>query len=198
MAMTAEAGALIRKENSDIESIPCAMLGLTMVTKGKSKTKVDGYSIEKNVYASIKSGRLSSTQVHITTPAVLSARPWWSDESVDFIRRWFTSDRSPVTETEGWQSFLADLNSNSKAILEHIIGIDDRINTVVWFDKDSVTLTEIDANYLVSVASQFPWIVGARNGSFVLKNSNGKSLFHLQRHSKYNPQFHIYREAMSV
>ena len=196
MAMTAEAGRKIRKENSDIEILPCEMYGLTMVTDNKSKTKIDGFS--DTVRASIKASRLSSTQVHITGVRAFSNTGFFSDESVSFIEKFFVKgDRPGISTFDNKDSMLADLNTNKEGIIGYILGVPEGINLVIWFDKDTNTAVDVSTDKIMQSIKNGEWVVGKKDGSFTFV-LNGKSLFHLQRHTTFNPQFHIKRNVMSL
>lgn len=196
MAMTAEAGRRIRKENSDIEAIPCAMYGLTMVTHNKSGTKVDGYS--DTVKASIKASTLGSTQVHITSINKMSSMVPFSPDALAFIQSWFVSTRPPVTGTQGWEAMLDDMNTHKVAIISHILGVQDGINLIIWYNKTDKTAMDITVDKVIRMATRGEWVVGKRNGSFMFLSENGKPMFHLQRHTNYAPQFHIKRNVMFI
>ena len=196
MAMTAEAGRKIRKENSDIEIIPCRMYGLTMVTEGKSQTKVDGFS--DTIKASIKASRLSSTQVHITGVNAFVETGFFSDESVAFIRDFFVrreGDRPGISTFENTVAMLADLNANKEAVIEYVLGVPEGINLVIWYDKDTKTAVDIPTDRIMEAVRDGEWVIGRNDGSFSFV-LNGKPLFHLQRHTNYAPQFHIKRNVM--
>lgn len=196
MAMTAEAGRRIRKENSDIEAIPCAMYGLTMVTHNKSGTKVDGYS--DTVKASIKASTLGSTQVHITSINKMSEMVPFTQHAIDFMHNWFVSTRPAVTDIQGWKAMLNEMNTHKVAIISHILGVQDGINLIIWYDKKTGTAIDITVDKVLSMATRGEWVVGKRNGSFMFLSDNGKPMFHLQRHTNYAPQFHIKRNVMYV
>lgn len=196
MAMTADAGRRIRKENSDIEAIPCAMYGLTMVTHNKSGTKVDGYS--DTVKASIKASTLGSTQVHITSINKMSSMVPFSPDALAFIQSWFVSTRPPVTGTQGWEAMLNDMNTHKVAIISHILGVQDGINLIIWYNKTDKTAMDITVDKVLRMATRGEWVVGKRNGSFMFLSEKGKPMFHLQRHTNYAPQFHIKRNVMFI
>ena len=197
MAMTAEAGRKIRKQNSDIEIIPCNMYGLTMVRSGKSKTKVDGYS--DTIKASIKASDGSSTQVHITGVNAFIETGFFSDASVSFIRDFFMPrrPRPGISTFDNADAMLSDLNKNKVDIIGYILGVPEGINLVIWYDKDSNTAVDISTDRIMESVRDGEWVVGSKDGtfSFVL---NGKPLFHLQRHTNFTPQFHIKRNVMDL
>lgn len=198
MAMTAEAGRKIRKENSDIEIIPCEMYGLTMVTDNKSQTKVDGYS--DTIKASIKAGRGSTTQVHITGVNAFVETGFFSDASVSFIRDFFIrreGDRPGISTFDNADAILSDLNKNKEDVIGYILGVPEGINLVIWYDKDTDTAQDISTDRIMEAVRDGEWVVGTRDGSFSFV-LNGKPLFHLQRHTNYNPQFHIKRNVMAL
>ena len=196
--MTAEAGRTIRKENSDIEIVPCRMYGLTMVTDNKSQTKVDGYS--DTIKASIKASRLNSTQVHITGINAFIQTGFFSDNSVSFIRDFFVRREGPrpgISTFDNADDMLSDLNKNKEDIIGYILGVPEGINLVIWYDKDTNTAQDISTDKIMKAVPDGEWKVGRNDGSFSFV-VNGKPLFHLQRHTNYSPQFHIKRNVMAL
>lgn len=198
MVMTAEAGRKIRKENSDIEIIPCKMYGLTMVTKAKSRTKVDGYS--DTIKASIKASRLSSTQVHITGVNAFIKTGFFSDKSESFIRDFFIrreGTRPGLSTFKNSDSMLVDLNKNKENVISYILGVPEGINLVIWYDKDTNTTKDVSTDTIMEAVAKGKWVFGKKDGTFTFILNN-KPLFHLQRHTNYSPQFHIKRNVLSL
>ena len=203
MPLTAERGAKIRQEYSDVkEKAVCDAHGLQQI--GGSGTKIDGENDTER--KSIKNASGSSTQVHLTTQKHFNKVMNLDEDSQTFISLFCGSkdidnngkDRFtiPQIHTDYTDAFKNYLNNNKKEVVDLIIKNGFDITSVIYRDIKNDVEYELTYEQILDKVENAEWKF--LNGGIHLKIGR-KSLFHFQREGKRNPSnrynvlWHIHR-----
>jgi len=207
MPLTAERGAKIRQEYSDVkEKAVCDAHGLQQI--GGSGTKIDGENDTER--KSIKNASGSSTQVHLTTQKHFNKVMNLDEDSQTFISLFCGSkdtdnngkDRFtiPQIHTDYTDAFKNYLNNNKREVVDLIIKNGFDITSVVYRDIKNDVEYELTYEQILDKIEDAEWKF--LQGGIHLKIGR-KSLFHFQREGKRNPSnrynvlWHIHRNLFT-
>ena len=204
MALSKEDGFKIREEYSTIkEKMVCDKHNLVQL--GGSRTKVDGFSDNKNV--SIKNASGVSTQVHLTTQKSFIERFSMDSNCVEFIKLFcgnehinnFGRDRYQIKQIDSdlVNSFKLFLNENKEKIIDLIIRNGHNITHIIFNDIKKDKEYQLTYDEIIKKVNDCEWVF--MDGGIHLKNGNKKTYFHFQREGKksktnrYNVLWHIHK-----
>jgi hypothetical protein len=204
MALSKEDGFKIREEYSTIkEKMVCDKHNLVQL--GGSKTKIDGFSNEKNV--SIKNASGVSTQVHLTTQKSFIESFDMNSNCVEFIKLFcgnetmnnYGRDRYQINQIDSKlvDSFKVFLDENKERIIDLIVRNGHNITHIIFNDIKKNNEYELTYQEIINRISKCEWIF--MNGGIHLKDENKKTYFHFQREGKrsktnrYNVLWHIHK-----
>ena len=207
MPLTAERGAKIRQEYSDVkEKAVCDAHGLQQI--GGSRTKIDGSNDTER--KSIKNASGSSTQVHLTTQKHFIKVLNLDEDASIFVRKFcgnvdldnngkdrYHVKEIDVTYTDAFKNYL---NNNKKEVVDLIIKNGFDITSVVYRDLKNDVEYELTYEQIIDRIDNAEWKF--LKGGIHLKIGK-KSLFHFQREGKRNPSnrynvlWHIHRNLFT-
>jgi hypothetical protein len=201
--LTKERGAQIRIDRLEKEKEVCESNGLTQ--KGGCRTKIDGTDGTSN--KSIKNASGFSTQVHLTTQKVFIEQLNIDSDSAEFIRLFCGNkemnnngkDRFTISQIDNSlvESFHNFLNKNKSKLIDLLIRNNFDITHVIYNDIKNKNQYELTYDEIVEKISDCDWKF--MSGGIHLKNSKGKTYFHIQREGKkninnrYNVLCHIHK-----
>lgn len=174
-------GRKIRERNSGIvENQTCKKFGLKQI--GGSQTKVDGINLKDNSEWSIKNTISSSTQVHLTTQNSFINYFSLQGGAASFVRKFFGNTTfthkarqryklSEIAHSE-FLEFKKFLQQDKIKIIRYFISGNDNIENVVFNDMVKTTKD------ILNNVSHCEWCFNET--TVHLKNSQGKTLFHIQ------------------
>ena len=207
MPLTAERGAKIRQEYSDVkEKAVCDAHGLQQI--GGSRTKIDGSNDTER--KSIKNASGSSTQVHLTTQKHFIEVLNLDEDASTFVRKFcgnadldnnvkyrYHVKEIDVIYTDAFKNYL---NNNKKEVVDLIIKNGFDITSVVYRDLKNDVEYELTYEQIIDRIDNAEWKF--LKGGIHLKIGK-KSLFHFQREGKRNPSnrynvlWHIHRNLFT-
>ena len=180
MALSKEDGFKIREEYSTIkEKMVCDKHNLVQL--GGSKTKIDGFSNEKNV--SIKNASGVSTQVHLTTQKSFIESFDMNSNCVEFIKLFcgnetmnnYGRDRYQINQIDSKlvDSFKVFLDENKERIIDLIVRNGHNITHIIFNDIKKNNEYELTYQEIINRISKCEWIF--MNGGIHLKDENKKT-----------------------
>ncbi len=219
MPLTAERGAKIRQEYSDVkEKAVCDAHGLQQI--GGSRTKIDGSNDTER--KSIKNASGSSTQVHLTTQKHFIEVLNLDEDASTFVRKFCGNadldnngkDRYYLKEIDEiyTDAFKNYLNNNKREVVDLIIKNGFDITSVVYRDIKNDVEYELTYDKILGKIEDAEWVflkggVHLKLQGEMKKNGKGrkrgKTIFHFQREGKRNPSnrynvlWHIHRNLFT-
>lgn len=176
-----EIGRQIREYNSGpAEALSCDKFGLEQ--RGGSRTKIDGVGRKDGKKWSIKNTKSRSTQVHLTTQKSFSEVFNLDENQREFVSKFFGNigftdkhrQRYKMNEISplAVQSFKNFLENNKDKFIKYVVSGVDNIDYVAYNDY------VLSFEEIMNICNNAHWVYN--NTAIHLKNSDGKTLFHIQ------------------